>query len=123
VNHKPIVDYRRFRPAEKRCTATENADRTVTVDIAHRELSGCVACGSVRFITRNVVDPELRMSTATVCALCGVVDNVHIVDGLPLELPTVAQTGIYDDLVDDLGVDPDAPVEFWPAAPVAVAGV
>jgi len=112
VQHRTGVDYRHSTAAKNRCDVREN-DGRVTVDITHREASGCARCGCVRFVTRNVMDDQLRMSSATCCALCGAVDQLLIVPEVPLVLPVVGQSPIFDELSDE-------PVDFWPAVPVAV---
>jgi len=82
VQHRTGVDYRHSTAAKNRCDVREN-DGRVTVDITHREASGCARCGCVRFVTRNVMDDQLRMSSATCCALCGAVDQLLIVPEVP----------------------------------------
>lgn len=117
VNHETAVDYRRVTQAQIRCGTRKNDAAPVTVDLTHFELSGCSSCESRRFITRIVFDQDLNQSVATVCALCGAVDAIHVIPELPLELPRPRQLGFHD----DLGVDPDAPVNAWPAGPVGLA--
>jgi hypothetical protein len=69
-----------------------------------------------------VFDADLNQSVATVCAVCGRVDSINVLPELPLELPRPVQLGIYDSVVDDLGVAA-APVDYWPADLVAVRAV
>lgn len=64
----------------------EDASGRVVIDASHRESAGCSRCGSVRALTRVVLDAQLSIASATACALCGQVLRV-IEDGLPAQVP------------------------------------